>query len=150
MLSRDAAHESTGGGAGATAGHKTPFEDEQAEIEGDRAEIVARSSEIGARARPACTCASIPASSTSAMPSRFGGGDGTTTSAKAIASEASDGAVRAEPLLSSELARESGGVAPPLKRPSCEIREIMGGKQRTRWLRGRTLSCGGDQGRSGG
>ena len=50
MLSRDAAHESTGGGAGATARRETPFEDEQAEIEGDRAEIVARS-ELAAATR---------------------------------------------------------------------------------------------------
>ena len=39
VLSRDAARESTGGGAGATAGHGARLEVEQAEIEGDRAEI---------------------------------------------------------------------------------------------------------------
>ena len=39
-----------GGGAGATAGHETRLEDEQAEIEGDRAEILARS-ELAAATR---------------------------------------------------------------------------------------------------
>ena len=49
VLSREAARESTGGGAGAIAGHGARLEGEQAEIEGDRAEMVGDGAEIVAR-----------------------------------------------------------------------------------------------------